>query len=269
MQINWKRLKGDTLGGLLIQFTLAMILILTLGIFYFYAYLPSTTNHGETITVPNIEGKSVEEAEAFLAKHDLRIEISDSTFSSEHAPMAVLKQYPHPGSKVKEDRKIYLTVNQRNPPSVPLPELVDKSLINADALLKSNELKRGRAQVVPGPFLQVVKEMKYKGQVIKGGTLVPKGAVIDLVIMDGGTKVVQAPDILGTSLEDAKFMIFGLNLNLGRVVTVGDTTGVGPVVIKQKPDPDDDVMVGDVVDIWIAKPGTEPPDDDDVDEIEN
>jgi eukaryotic-like serine/threonine-protein kinase len=262
MQINWTRFNGSTLGGILIHFSLAVLLILTIAVLYFYAYLPSMTNHGETITVPNIEGKSLSEVETFLAQHDLRFEVSDSSYSSELPPLAVIKQYPHPGSKVKEDRKIYLTLNRNTPPTVPLPNLVEVSLINADALLKSNELKRGKIHLVPGPFLQLVKEMKYKGVVIAANTPVPKGAVIDLVVMDGGSKVVQFPSILDYSVEDAKVMIFGLNLNLGRVVLVGDTTGLGPVVIKQRPESGEDVMVGDVVDIWVGKPGTEPPDDD-------
>ena len=267
MQIKWTRFNGSTLGGILIHFVLALLLILTLSVLYFYAYLPSTTNHGETITVPNIEGKSMEEAQAFLAQHDLRFEVSDSSYSSEYAPLAVLKQYPHPGSKVKEDRKIYLTVNRISPPLVPMPDLVDKSVINADAILKSTELKRGRIQLVRGPFNLVI-EMRYQGRVIEKDTRIPKGSIIDLVVADGGSKVVQSPDLLESSVEDAKFMIFGLNLSIGRVVLVGDTTGLGPIVIKQKPEPGEDVMVGDVVDIWVGKPGTEPPDDD-VEEIDN
>jgi beta-lactam-binding protein with PASTA domain len=267
MQINWTRFNGSTLGGLFIHLIIAVLLILAVAVLYFYAYLPSTTNHGKTITVPDIEGKTMEEAQAFLTQHDLRFEVSDSSYTAEYPPLAVLKQYPHPGSKVKEDRKIYLTLNRIMPPLVPMPDLVDKSVINADAILRSAELKRGKIQLVRGPFNTVI-EMKIKGKVIEANTRIPKGTVIDLVVADGGSKVVQSPDVLETSVEDAKFMIFGLNLNLGRVVLVGDTTGLGPVVIKQKPEPGEDVMVGDVVDIWVGKPGTEPPDDD-VEEIDN
>jgi beta-lactam-binding protein with PASTA domain len=266
MAINWKHFKGNTLGGVLLHFVLAAFTLLFLGVLYFYAYLPSTTNHGETITVPNVEGKSIAEAEAFLAQHDLRFEVSDSSYSSDFAPLAILKQYPNPGSKVKEERKIYLTVNRFNPPTVPLPSLIDGSVVNADALLKANELKRGKIHYVAGPF-NIVKEMKYKGAVIIPGTRVPKGSVIDLVVMDGGSKNVSVDMLIDLSLEDAKFLIFGKNLNLGRVILVGDTTGMSPVVIKQKPEPEEQAMVGDVVDVWIAKPGTIPPEDDE--EIDN
>jgi len=261
MALNLTRFNRNTLGGVLIHLMLALLTVLTLGILYFYAYLPYITNHGETITVPNIEGKSIEEARDYLAKHDLRCEVSDSLYSADAAPLAVLKQYPHPGSKVKENRKIYLSVNRVQPPTVPLPNLIDGSVINAEALLKANELKRGHIVLVPGPF-NIVKEMKYKGNPITPNTRVPKGAVIDLVVMSGGQSSFDMPDVLGLSLEDAKVPLLGVYLTIGRIVAVGDTTGGTAVVIKQQPI-EGKVRVGDVVDLWIGQPGTTPPDDED------
>jgi len=260
MALNLTRFNRNTLGGVLIHLMLALLTVLTLGILYFYAYLPYITNHGETITVPTVEGKTIEEARDYLAKHDLRCEVSDSLYSADAPPLAVLKQYPHAGSKVKENRKIYLSVNRINPPTVPLPNLIDGSVINADALLKANELKRGRIELVPGPF-NIVKEMKYKGSRIAANTRVPKGAVIDLVVMSGGPQTFDVPDVVGMSLEDAKVPLLGLYLSLGRIVPVGDTTGGTAVVIMQRPI-GEKVRVGDVVDLWIGQPGTTPPDDD-------
>jgi beta-lactam-binding protein with PASTA domain len=131
--------------------------------------------------------------------------------------------------------------------------------VNAEAVLKSNELKRGKIELVPGPF-NVVKEMKYKGQVIAASERVPKGSTIDLVVMDGGSKDFQAADYTGLSLEDAKVIIFGSNLNIGNVVIEGDTTG-GAVVIRQKPEANENIKVGDVVDLWIGKSDSIDPDD--------
>jgi hypothetical protein len=37
---------------------------------------------------------------------------------------------------------------------------------------------------------------------------------------------------------------------------VGDTTGVNPVILKQKPMAGENIKVGDIVDLWIGKPGT-------------
>src|SRR5690606_2536033 len=130
-------------------------------------------------------------------------EINDSAYSEDHPPLTVLKQYPHAGAKVKEGRNISISINRLTPPTVPVPNLVDGSVVNADAVLKSNELRRGKIELVSGPF-NVVKEMKYQGQVIEASERVPKGSVIDLVVMDGGSKNFEAPDFTGKELEDAK-----------------------------------------------------------------
>lgn len=259
MALDLKRFNRNTLGGVLIHLMLALLTVLVLGVLYFYAYLPYITNHGETITVPTVEGKTIEEAGDYLAKHDLRYEVSDSLYSADAPPLAVLRQYPHAGSKVKENRKIYLSVNRVNAPTVPLPNLIDGSVINAEALLKANELKRGRIELVSGPF-NIVKEMKYKGVRIAANTRVPKGAVIDLVVMSGGSPE-PLPDLTGLPLDEAKFIILGQYLTVGRIVAVGDTTGGTAVVIMQKPS-DGRVSVGDVIDLWVGQPGTTPPEED-------
>ncbi|HEX8039827.1 MAG TPA: PASTA domain-containing protein, partial [Chryseosolibacter sp.] len=180
-------LKPNTLGGLLVHLILAIALLILLGVFYFYVYLPHITNHGESITVPNVEGLPIAKVEEFLASHDLRYEVNDSSYSSEYPPLTVLKQFPAAGAKVKENRKIFVSINRRNPPTVKMPDLIDGSLTNAEAVLRGSELKRGKIHLVRGPFLNVVKEMQINGNKVVPGVLVPKGTVIDLVVMDGGS----------------------------------------------------------------------------------
>jgi len=264
MGIELKKLTRNTLGGILIHMMLAISIIMLLGIFYFYAYLPNITNHGETITVPNIEGKSILEVEKFLAQHDLRYE-ADSSYSAQYPPLAVLKQYPAAGSKVKENRKIYVSVNRINPPTVLMPNLVDVSVIGAEAILKANELKRGRIELVSWPF-PTVKEMKLQGRILKPNEKIAKGSTIDLVVGDAGSGSTNTvPDVMGQTVEDAKFVILGNNLSV-EITVVGDTVNTHPVVIKQKPGPGERSSIGEVVDLWIGKPGTEIRDDEDEDE---
>jgi eukaryotic-like serine/threonine-protein kinase len=258
MQINLKKYL-NTVGGLFISIGLTVAITIILFILYFYTYLPNATNHGETITVPNIEGMSLKDLEFFLGKRNLRYEVGDSSYAEEYPPLTVLKQYPHAGAQVKENRVIYLSVNRVKPPTVPLPDLVDGSLINAEAVLKGNELKRGKVELVNGPFLHLVKEMKFNGHTIFPGTRIPKGSVIDLVVEDGGNNTVTTPDLLGYTLEDAKVPIFGSNLILGTVYLVGDTTRVLSVVLKQKPAAGETIRVGDIVELWIGKRGTPVP----------
>ncbi len=257
-------LKPNTLGGLLVHLILAISLVILLGVFYFYMYLPRITNHGESITVPNVEGLPIAKVEEFLASHDLRYEVNDSAYSAEYPPLTVLKQFPAAGAKVKENRKIFVSINRRNPPTVKMPNLIDGSLTNAEAVLRGSELKRGKIQLVRGPFLNVVQEMQVNGNKVVPGVLVPKGTVIDLVVMDGGSTKLPTPNVLGFGYEDAKFNILGSNLNVGDVKIVGvrDTTGLHPVILKQEPTPGEIINVGDVVNLWIGEEGTEVPEAD-------
>lgn len=249
-----------TLGGVLLSLAITVGLLLFLMISYFYVYLPNATNHGETITVPSVQGLSYAELENFLGKRNLRYAVNDSSYTDDYPPLTVLRQFPAPGAKIKENRVIYVSLNRVTPPTVPMPNLIDGSLINAEAVLRGNELKRGRIQLVRGPFLNLVREMHYAGEKIVPGTRIPKGSVIDLVVEDGGSNIVPAPDVIGYTLEDAKIPIFGSNLSLGQVIFVGDTTGREPkVVLKQKPGPHQNIKVGDVVELWIGKKGTPVP----------
>ncbi|HNI15217.1 MAG TPA: PASTA domain-containing protein, partial [Cyclobacteriaceae bacterium] len=135
MAFNFKKY-SSTLGGVLMSILLAVGSLFIIMILYFYVYLPQVTNHGETITVPNVVGMNYSELEDFLGNLDLRYEVGDSTYSGNYPPLTVLKQYPPAGAKVKENRMIDITLNQLMPPNVPVPNLIDGSLIDADAVLR-------------------------------------------------------------------------------------------------------------------------------------
>lgn len=259
MNFIYKKYGRNTLGGILISILLALLVVVILIVIFFFSYLPRATNHGETITVPNIEGMQINQLDDFLGSKDLRYEVNDSSYSSEHPPLAVLKQYPHAGAKVKEGRKIFISVNRINPPTVPVPNLVDGSVVNADAVLQSNELKRGRIELVRGAF-NVVKEMKYKGAHVEPNVRVPKGSVIDLVVMDGHGGSFPVDNLEGRECDEALFYIRGADL-IPEVELVEDTVGIVPVVLKQKPAGGEIVKFGDIVRVWIGKEGTEPPAD--------
>src|SRR5689334_5867694 len=104
-------LRSGTLGAMFTNIGIAIGIVLLTGVVYFYIYLPGTTNHGESITVPDLTGMKLEELSDFLSQHELRYEIDDSTYSEEYPPLTILRQYPRAGAAVKENRVIYVSVN--------------------------------------------------------------------------------------------------------------------------------------------------------------
>ncbi len=251
---------GSALANIIIVFSI----LLLLSVSYFYIYLPNSTNHGETVTVPDLKGMKIEELDSFLAQHKLQYELNDSAYSSDFPPLTVVRQFPKEGSSVKEERKIYISINRVSPPTVPIPDLVDRSRINAEVVLKSNELTRGKILFEPSPFLNLVKELRYQGKPIAAGVRVPKGSVIDLVIGDGnGSADFTIGNLVGDAYEQALYKINGWNLHLGDVeIPEGiDTTGIVPFVYKQLPLPGDSVRVGDPVTLWLAPKGYKEPEE--------
>lgn len=256
--------QDNTLGSALANMIIVFSILLLLSVSYFYIYLPNSTNHGETVTVPDLKGMKIEELDSFLAQHKLQYELNDSAYSSDFPPLTVVRQFPKEGSSVKEERKIYISINRVSPPTVPIPDLVDRSRINAEVVLKSNELTRGRILFEPSPFLNLVKELRYQGKPIAAGVRVPKGSVIDLVIGDGnGSADFTIGNLVGDAYEQALYKINGWNLHLGDVeIPEGiDTTGIVPFVYKQLPLPGDSVRVGDPVTLWLAPKGYKEPEE--------
>ncbi len=250
--------KDSTIEGLLKHLAMVASSLLLIGVVYFYIYLPNITNHGETVEVPDLKGMKVGELKRFLQEHQLRYSINDSAYSDSLPPLSVLRQFPAPGSTVKENRIVYVSLNRTSPPTLPMPDLTDGSLVNAKAVLKSNELKLGKVFFEPSPFKNLVREFRYRGKPIAPGERLPKGSVIDLIVGDGfGPADFAMGRVMGDTYETALRKLSGWNLHLGNVEIMegADTTGTVPFVFKQFPLSGDSVRVGDPVDLWLAPKG--------------
>lgn len=244
--------KKDVLIHLGIMLSLVAIIVLS----FFFIYLPSTTNHGESITVPDLSGMKVEDVEEFLQSRDLRYEINDSTFIANKPASIVLTQYPRSGEKVKENRKIYITVTTNNPPNVEMPKLVDISLKSAQMLLQSYELQEGSIKYVPNLAQNLVLKQEWNGKEVAPGTKLPKGSKIDLTVGDGvGKDDFTLQNFTGMNLEEAKVVIEGSNLVIGSILYDANSSEPTGTVIKQNPAAESNIRVGEVVDLWISGTG--------------
>lgn len=248
------KLKAESPKDILIHIALILVVVGILLLGFFYIYLPAVTNHKETITVPNLEGMPYEKIEDFLVKRNLRYEVtSDSSFSGIHPPLAIIKQYPKPGAKVKVNRKIYISLNAKNPPMVKMPRLTDGSVKNAQLVLQSYGLVLGDIKYVPDLAPMAVLKQLYQGKEIEPGAYIPKGAKVDLIAGDGyGNQILTVPNVVGKDMEEADFLIKGSSLNIGVVIKEhSDHHGPG-IIFRQKPEPGSNIRIGETIDIWIS-----------------
>ena len=188
--------------------------------FLFYIYFPIKTNHGDTITVPNLIGMELKDIDEFLSDRDLRYEIlDDSSYSSEYPPYSILQQNPSENEKVKENRKIYLTLNSSIPPKIKMPKIINGSVKNAQLILKSYDLKLGEITYVPDMARNAVLKMFIEGDSVSENDLVLKGSIVDLEVGNGlGNQIFETPDLINLDLEEARFTIIGSGLRLGNII---------------------------------------------------
>ncbi len=250
--------KPNSIKDVLIHIGVMGLIVIGLVLLFFNYYLPKTTNHGETITVPDLMGRHVDEIENYLTLRNLRYEIaSDSGYSSELQPLTVLKQYPSPNALVKEQRKIYLTLNAQNPPKVKMPSLIDLSVKIAKIKLESLGLKVGDIKYEPDMAFNAVLKQQFEGEEIEEGTAIFKGSSIELVVGDGyGNRDFPAPDLIGVNLDVAKVILTGQGLKVGSIIDApieeGDTLPSG-TVMQQTPEHGEQIRIGEVVDLWVKE----------------
>ncbi|CAG4991196.1 hypothetical protein DYBT9275_00701 [Dyadobacter sp. CECT 9275] len=230
----------------------SLLLVFFLG--FFFVYLPFTTNHGEAITVPDLKKKSVEDLEDFLDSRDLRYEVSDCTFVAGLPALTIISQYPQPGAKVKEGRKIYVTVVSKTAPLIKMPKLTDMTHRSAQMYLRSVGLEEGAITYEPDMAQNAVLRQMYNGHEILPGQPIAKGSKIDLVLGEGlGTAQFEAPSVTDMPLDEAKIAIIGAGLKVGQQMVVPAEEGqAGGTVVRQNPDAGTKVRIGDVIDVWVT-----------------
>jgi beta-lactam-binding protein with PASTA domain len=219
-------------------------------------WLDSYTQHGETITVPDLKGMNMEQVERQLKSKNLQYAVFDSLYEKDSKPNSVLDQNPKPDAKVKENRTIYITVNAFNPPQFKMPKLVDKSLRQAQIELESYGLVVGQLTYIPDMAQNAVLKQLVDGKEIKPGDLIAKGTTVDLVLGDGlGNSQVEVPFLLNLSLNEAKFVLTASSLNIGAVVFTGSISDTSKaVVVRQIPGAVGERMLnmGESIDLFLA-----------------
>jgi beta-lactam-binding protein with PASTA domain len=169
----------------LFQMMIAIVIIGALA-YLFMHWLTYTTDHGNEITVPNLRKLSELEVEEKLDDLNLDYVLLDSVdYNPDFPKHTVVEQDPVAGSKVKEDRKIYIKINSSGFTTVKIPNLIEKTYRQAVPTLKALGLEEGTITYKPYLGKDMVLEMRWNGKKLNPGDKVFKSSKIDLVLGDG------------------------------------------------------------------------------------
>ncbi len=185
---------------------LMMMAVAAFLVLFAFFFLDVWTNHGRTTVVPEIRKMAFNEAVATLDDCGLEYEISDSVYDVNSKPGAVKEVWPRPGSRVKPNRTVYLTINSFTPRQITITQtLTGVSSRQAITYLESLNIKNIRIVYVPSNFPDLVEGATYQGQSIVPGMKIPVNA--NIVLEVGTVPQITPVEDIASSDSDAQVTI--------------------------------------------------------------
>jgi eukaryotic-like serine/threonine-protein kinase len=234
--------------------TPAIVLAVVLVLFYLFnnVLMPRYVQQGKTTTVPNVVGKTLDEAVRLLADAGLPGKKADVRNDKQYPEGTVVIQIPPAGSEVKFGRGVYLTVSGGEP-LVAVPALRGRTLRDATFSLERFGLLMGTARY------EVSEEYPQNtiiDQDTPEGTKVPAGRVINVVVSQGkSADQVPVPDVTKKTFSEAEKIVIQAGLRVGNITYQVNADLLPNTVIDQFPKPGEMVHTGQAIDLVVAQKG--------------
>lgn len=233
--------------------------------------MPSYTRHGVSVQVPDVEDQPFLDAKTRVENRDLQVRRQVGRFNPNVPREAVVDQNPPPNSNVKPGRRVYLTVNAGEAPTLSIPDLNGISVREAKNRISSLGLNVGTVEPdsLPSPYPNTITRQRPEP-----GDSLKSGGTVDLWYSTGlGTDTVQVPSIVGRTVEQARGRLQSRRL---RAIVVDPRTTESPApprpsadtssprrfVQRQGRPPDAEVRAGTEIRLFTTEDSTAVPDPD-------
>lgn len=208
-----------------------------------------STGAAPEVTVPDLAGLTVEEAEHKLNSMNLGLSVSESAPSETYPQGAIISQLPLAGAVVRENKQVQV-IRSLGKPSFRIPKSIGLSFGDAQRRIAEAGLTLG--------IVQKVYTKKWpRGQVIAqfpdAEKIYPSQVKVDLSIAfsDSDYKVTM-PDLAGKGLRLAESMLYNANLLVSKVTYQPSTTANAGTVAGQKPAAGASLNPGSSVELVVA-----------------
>ena len=197
---------------------------------------------GDRVEVPNVVGKTTEEASRAIENAGFKVGKMDSAYDTNTEAGKVISQNPGAGDKAAKGATINLVVSQGTE-KVSVPDVTGKSQSEATSALT----KLGFAI---GTVTQESSDKVSEGNVIStdpaAGSEAAKGSTINIVVSKGSDKV-TVPNFVGLSLSEAKAKAEAAGLYLSQTGSDYSDQYDQDTIISQNPSSGSQVASGSSV----------------------
>lgn len=176
--------------------------------------LISNMGEGGELKVPELSGKTVEEAERMLEDMGLKLEEGDEVYDSEYEEGQIVSQSPTADTKVKKGKLVTVSISKGTKEGM-VPNLIGRSYEDAIYLIKQYGYDVGDVTVGKSDM----PKDTVISQTPDGGTEAKAGSTIKFVVSQGEEEgKVTMPKVVGLTLEKAVAELKAAGLAAGTIV---------------------------------------------------
>ncbi|MCB0280880.1 MAG: PASTA domain-containing protein, partial [Calditrichaeota bacterium] len=180
------------------QLLVLLVILISLYIVIDRVVFPMYTRHGDEFSLPDLNEKSIAEAQHILDDFGATIIIKDSTYSALVPEGKILSQIPKAYSTVKYGRRVYISVSAGDRPRI-VPNLLGLSLKQAEFKLLPLGVKIG---TILRSYSTQYPSNTIMYQNIKEGESIAADETIDVTISLGENIVeVEIPNFIGLHIS--------------------------------------------------------------------
>lgn len=202
------------------------------------------------VTVPDLQGKSVNEASTLLAEADLDLQVEEGRRLDPKIPAGhILSQEPQAGLNTRRDRSVRVWVSA-GPRTTVIPALVGESARVAELRLRQDGLEMAALAEIRS------SEAQYARDTVVAQTPPPKstGTRVALLVNRGerGETYVM-PDLIGVNGDRAADVLRSAGF---RIAVVGDHPYPGVpsgIVLRQSPQAGFEIARGDTISLEVSR----------------
>ncbi|QUH20886.1 Stk1 family PASTA domain-containing Ser/Thr kinase [Alkaliphilus sp. B6464] len=248
--------------GSAIAAALVAALVFTFGFFYI-----SDLFKVENVEVPDFKGMNIEKAKELAEDKGLSLNVS-TQHNSEVPKDEIINQTTRAGMTVRKGFEVKVIVSEGSKlVSVYVPDLVNENATDAKRLLRDAGLEPGKVSEDSSdeyPIGTIIDQNPRKG------VEVAAGSAVDYVVSTGPkVQTFPMPNLLGTTLEEARSILKQFKLEEGSITEEYSDVYVRGYVMEQNISADKEVSEGSVVNLVVSKGSDVPDQMEEIEEDEN
>ncbi|MGW5848515.1 Stk1 family PASTA domain-containing Ser/Thr kinase [Streptomyces sp. NPDC055254] len=226
-------------GTLLVVAGVLLALGLGTGVWYI--------NSGQFTKVPNLLGKTEEQAKSQLSAAGLGVKRVERKFSDAFDRGTVMNTDPAGGKRIRGNGAVTITIS-RGPEVVAVPNLKGRPLEEAKAELTKAGLAPG---VVTQAFSQDIAQGSVIGSDPVGGEKRAPDSAVALVVSKG--RPIPVPNVAGVAFEQARSALVGLGLKVATAAEQVNAPSPAGTVANQSVGAGTQAAAGDTVTLTLSK----------------